>query len=198
MTFAERRSIAIGTMPEDWALAIGPAASAERLAPIAAFIADERDAGTVLPSGDHVFAALHATRFKSVRAVILGQDPYPNQSHAVGLAFSVPRDLPRPLPRSLVRIRAELQDAGWAVPDHGSLEAWTSKGVLLLNTTLTFREGLRVDRAEPRHHLGLGSRRSGPHRGQAADPGIHRWFGDGRREARTRHLARGHRLAARG
>ena len=43
--------------PEAWARAIGPAASADRLVPIADFVADERDAGTVLPSGDHVFAA---------------------------------------------------------------------------------------------------------------------------------------------
>lgn len=141
MTDAERRSKAIGTIPEDWALAIGRAASVEGLAPIADFVADERDAGAVLPSGALVFAALHATRFKSVRAVILGQDPYPDQTHAVGLAFSVPRDLPSPLPPSLVRIRAELQDVGWSVPDHGSLEVWTGQGVLLLNTTLTFREG---------------------------------------------------------
>jgi uracil-DNA glycosylase len=41
-----------------------------------------------------------------------------------------------------MRIRAELQnDGGWAVPDHGSLKAWIDKGVLLLNTTLTFRRG---------------------------------------------------------
>jgi uracil-DNA glycosylase len=137
-----RREQAIGSIPQGWAVAIGPAASPDRLAQIADFVADERNAGTVLPSGDLVFAALRATPFESVRVVILGQDPYPNRTHAVGLAFSVPRDLGPPLPRSLVRIRTELQtDGGWTVPDHGSLKAWTDKGVLLLNTTLTFREG---------------------------------------------------------
>jgi uracil-DNA glycosylase len=139
---AARRQRAIGSIPEDWAMAIGPAASPDRLAEIADFVADERDAGTVLPSGDLVFAALRATPFEFVRVVILGQDPYPNQTHAVGLAFSVPRDLAPPLPRSLVRIQTELQsDGGWTVPDHGSLEGWTDNGVLLLNTTLTFRKG---------------------------------------------------------
>ena len=46
-------------------------------------------------------------------------------------------------PRSLSRIRAELQaDRPVAVPAHGSLEAWTRRGVLLLNTTLTVDEGV--------------------------------------------------------
>jgi uracil-DNA glycosylase len=139
---AERRKMAIGSIPEAWARAIGLAASSERLATIADFVAQERDAGTVLPDGDRVFAALRATPLASVRAVILGQDPYPNPTHAVGLAFSVPRDLATPLPRSLVRIRRELQtDGAWTVPEHGSLAAWTNKGVLLLNTTLTHRGG---------------------------------------------------------
>lgn len=44
------------------------------------------------------------------------------------------------LPRSLARIRTELDDdGGWAIPDHGSLLVWAEKGVLLLNTALTFR-----------------------------------------------------------
>lgn len=130
---------AIGAIPADWVAAIGPAASAERLAPIAAFVASQPN---TLPEPNRVFAALHATPFDSVRAVILGQDPYARRSHALGLAFSVPRDLPPPYPPSLVRIRAELQEDGdWPVPAHGSLEAWTRKGVLLLNTILTVQEG---------------------------------------------------------
>lgn len=130
---------ATGTIPANWVAAIGPAASPERLAPIAAFVASQPD---TLPEPNRVFTALRATPFDAVRAVILGQDPYPRRGHAMGLAFSVPRDLPLPFPPSLMRIRGELQeDGGWSVPAHGSLEAWTSKGVLLLNTILTVQEG---------------------------------------------------------
>ena len=137
-----RREEAIGSIPDGWAAAIGTAASAERLAPIADFVARERDGGSVLPDGGRVFAALRATPLASVRAVILGQDPYPTRTHAMGLSFSVPRDMPPPLPRSLQRVRSELESDGvWRVPDHGSLEAWTRNGVLLLNTILTVREG---------------------------------------------------------
>jgi uracil-DNA glycosylase len=133
---------AIGVIPDDWLHAVGPAASPERLAPIAEFVARKRRTMSVLPDPDRVFAALGATPFDSVRAVILGQDPYPNATHAMGLAFSVPRDL-TPLPQSLRNIRAELRsDLGLVPPDHGSLEAWTRHGVLLLNTALTFHEGI--------------------------------------------------------
>lgn len=132
---------AIGVIPDDWLEAVGPAASPERLAAIAEFVAQQRQTTRVLPDPDRVFAALAATPCDSVRAVILGQDPYPNATHVTGLAFSVPKDL-RPLPHSLRNIRTELRsDLGMVPPDHGSLEAWTRHGVLLLNTALTFHEG---------------------------------------------------------
>jgi uracil-DNA glycosylase len=133
---------AIGLIPPDWNAVLGPAASPERLSSIAEFVASKRAMTTVLPEPHRVFAALRATPFGSVRAVILGQDPYPTATQAMGLAFSVPRDPPAPLPRSLKNIRRELEtDAGVTPPDHGSLEAWTRHGVLLLNPTLTVEAG---------------------------------------------------------
>jgi len=129
----------IGSIPSGWADAIELAASSERIAPIADFVASQPN---TLPRADLVFAALRATPFDSVRAVILGQDPYPTRTHAMGLAFSVPRDLAGSLPGSLQNIHAELQsDLGLTPPTHGSLEAWTRHGVLLLNTSLTVHEG---------------------------------------------------------
>ena len=143
MTTAAEVEAAIGLIPPVWGEAIGPAASPEALTPVAEFVAARRRVTRVLPEPERVFAALAATPPDKVRAVILGQDPYPNRKHATGLAFSVPEDLDGPLPRSLSRIRAELQaDRPEAVPAHGSLEAWTRRGVLLLNTTLTVDEGV--------------------------------------------------------
>jgi uracil-DNA glycosylase len=138
----DRIEAAIGSIPADWRDALRAAASPERLLPIAEYVAVKRDSTCVLPNPDRVFAALSATPFDSVRTVILGQDPYLTRSHAMGLAFSVPKDLPPPLPKSLQMIRPELQaDRGLVSPAHGSLEAWTRHGVLLLNATLTVQEG---------------------------------------------------------
>ena len=101
----------------------------------------EREAGHVVaPAPERVFAALALTPLKSVRVVILGQDPYPTPGHANGLAFSYVG--PPPLPRSLVNIyRERRDDLGLAPPADGDLTRWARQGVLLLNTALTVREG---------------------------------------------------------
>jgi uracil-DNA glycosylase len=109
---------------------------------VASVAAKRRQTPGVLPDADRVFEALAATPFASVRAVILGQGPYPNRTPAMGLVFSVPRTI-SPLAGSLKNIHAELAFDLGAPPSHGSLEAWARHGVLLLNTTLTVQEGTR-------------------------------------------------------
>lgn len=132
----------IGSMPDDWKSALGEAASPEVLESIEARVAEDRARGAVYPPADDVFAAFRLTPFASVRAVILGQDPYHRPGQAHGLAFSVP-DGCAPLPPSLRNIRAELlSDVGLASPASGSLVPWARHGVLLLNTALTVREGI--------------------------------------------------------
>jgi len=91
----------------------------------------------VLPVPADVFNAFRLTPLGEVRAVILGQDPYPTPGHAHGLAFSVRRGV-APLPGSLRNIFKELRsDLGGAPPASGELTAWAAHGVLLLNTALT-------------------------------------------------------------
>jgi uracil-DNA glycosylase len=102
------------------------------------FVADERGRAPVYPPADQVFAALHLTPYADVRVLILGQDPYHGAGQAHGLCFSVQRGVPAP--PSLVNILKELEaDLGCPRPDHGCLEAWAGKGVLLLNAVLTVR-----------------------------------------------------------
>jgi uracil-DNA glycosylase len=103
-----------------------------------AFVAAERARGEVFPPPDEVFAALHLTPHADVKVVILGQDPYHGPGQAHGLCFSVRAGVDRP--PSLSNILVELEtDLGIPAPDHGNLEPWARRGVLLLNTTLTVR-----------------------------------------------------------
>lgn len=103
---------------------------------------DERIAAgaQVLPAPEAVFNALRLTPLDRVKAVILGQDPYPTPGDAHGLAFSYRG--PRRLPASLKVIFAELaEDCGVPAPRSGDLTPWAEGGVLLLNTALTVEAG---------------------------------------------------------
>ncbi len=104
------------------------------------FLYKEYKGETVYPDKYDIYNALHLTPYNSVKAVILGQDPYhgPNQAH--GLSFSVkPGVAPPP---SLVNIFKELkEDLGCYIPNNGYLCKWAEQGVLLLNASLTVRAG---------------------------------------------------------
>lgn len=94
----------------------------------------------VFPPMDEVFSAFLLCPFQDVKVVILGQDPYHEINQADGLAFSVKRG--NPLPRSLNNIYKELQlEFGYPLSDNGDLSSWARQGVLLLNNTLTVKEG---------------------------------------------------------
>jgi uracil-DNA glycosylase len=93
----------------------------------------------IYPPAGQVFEALRLTPYASVRAVILGQDPYHGAGQAHGLAFST---LAPTMPPSLRNILREWHDdCGDEIPSSGSLEAWARHGVMLLNTALTVRRG---------------------------------------------------------
>jgi uracil-DNA glycosylase len=94
----------------------------------------------ICPPAAHVFRALTLTPLDRVRAVILGQDPYPTPGDAHGLAFSYVGS--RRLPASLNVIFQELSaDLGIPKPRSGDLTPWAHQGVLLLNTALTVEAG---------------------------------------------------------
>lgn len=105
-----------------------------------AFLTEEKTKYRLFPAGSQIFEAFNLTPFDKVKVVILGQDPYHGAGQAHGLSFSVP-DGVRP-PPSLVNIFKELQDdVGIEMPKTGNLTPWAKQGVLLLNATLTVREG---------------------------------------------------------
>ena len=87
-----------------------------------------------------MWTAFELTPYHDVRVVILGQDPYHGPNQAQGLSFSVQPGVK--IPPSLRNIFKELSaDVGVSIPDSGTLTGWAKQGVLLLNTSLTVREG---------------------------------------------------------
>jgi uracil-DNA glycosylase len=112
---------------------------------------DERLASRaeILPPPQNVLTALRETPLSRVRAVILGQDPYPTPGDAHGLAFSYRGS--RRLPASLRVILSEMAaDLDMKMPASGDLTSWAEQGVLLLNTALT------VEAGRSGAHLGFG------------------------------------------
>jgi uracil-DNA glycosylase len=105
---------------------------------------EEIDFSKSLPSKDLIFKAFECDP-KSVSVVIFGQDPYPNAEHAMGLAFSVKKNI-RKLPASLRNIFTEIKsDIGGADPVDGDLAYLSEQGVMLLNRGLTLElESKRV------------------------------------------------------
>lgn len=104
------------------------------------FVAHEYEHQRCFPPKEEIFAAFQHCSFSEVKAVILGQDPYHGQGQANGLCFSVHDGIKHP--PSLVNIFKELTvDTNQLYPASGDLSSWASQGVLLLNATLTVREG---------------------------------------------------------
>lgn len=129
----------------EWGGALSERIPAQDLAALESYLADAWSPSQppVYPPKPQVFAAFEKTPLGDVRAVVLGQDPYPTAGQACGFAFSVPTVLPpgvrRPL--SLGRILTELRNEEFNAPENATLERWT-KHVLLLNSVLTYsRDG---------------------------------------------------------
>ena len=122
-----------------------------RLEALERWLIEEEQSACILPARGVRLNALRQTALADVKVVITGQDPYPGLDgdvpHAMGLSFSVPHGV-KP-PRSLVNIYKELEaDVGLARPDHGDLSPWAAQGVLMLNSTLTLRQGEAASHAK--------------------------------------------------
>ena len=124
-----------------WRERLEPEFEKDYMVHLGQFLAAEEKAGkNIFPPSHFCFNALNSTPFDRVAVVILGQDPYHGAGQAHGLCFSV-----RPgvkVPPSLRNMYKEIQaELGVAPPDHGCLQPWANRGVLLLNSVLTVEEG---------------------------------------------------------
>jgi uracil-DNA glycosylase len=76
---------------------------------------------------------------ENVRVLLLGQDPYPTQGMACGLAFA---NAPgTKTPQSLKNLMKELQSDLPGLPATADLAKWSDQGVMLLNSALTTEVG---------------------------------------------------------
>lgn len=81
------------------------------------------------------------TPFHTVKAVIIGQDPYHNFNQAHGLAFSVrpPTKAPPSLKNMYIALKNDYPAFTPPPNNGGLLTPWAERGVLMLNTCLTVR-----------------------------------------------------------
>lgn len=104
------------------------------------FVRQEYQQCRIFPPGRLIFNAFNLCPFDKTKVVIIGQDPYHELGQAQGLSFSVPEGMR--IPPSLINIYKEIQDdLGVPMNPSGDLTRWAQQGVLLLNATLTVREG---------------------------------------------------------
>lgn len=103
------------------------------------------DFSTCVPGKEVIFKAFNCDP-KEVSVVIFGQDPYPNEEHAMGLAFSVSKDVKK-IPASLRNIYTEMVSDIGSAPTNGDLSFLSDQGVMLLNRGLTL--DLKSKKVEP-------------------------------------------------
>lgn len=88
------------------------------------------------------FKMFNVLPYESIRLVIIGQDPYPDEQNACGIAFQVPDNAPI-CPKSLSILFKELED-DIGVPNldmRTCINYWISQGVFLTNRALTIGKG---------------------------------------------------------
>lgn len=109
----------------------------ERLATVNSILASLEEPFT--PSRENIFRAFRQP-LDEIRVLILGQDPYPAQGVADGLAFSSQGQ--GAIPASLRNIFKEYStDLLLPTPTSPDLSPWSQRGVILLNRTLTTATG---------------------------------------------------------
>ena len=97
---------------------------------------------TCYPPKQFIFNAFDTCKFKNLKVVIIGQDPYHGDGQANGLAFSINDGCA--IPPSLRNVFREINNdfEHLLLPTSGNLERWATQGVLLLNASLTVQKDM--------------------------------------------------------
>lgn len=136
-------------LPENWRLFLAGTDAEKLLTSPLQKVEQRRKTAVVYPPEGKLFHAFELTPPETVKAVIIGQDPYHDEGQAHGLAFSVPQGvIPPPSLRNIFKEYAS--DLQRELPVSGSLEKWAASGILLLNSVLS------VDAHTPGSHRSYG------------------------------------------
>jgi len=130
----------INQFPELWQNILDEEFQKSYFKTLEVFLESEYAKQTCYPPKAKIFAAFQYCSPSQLKVVIIGQDPYHGPGQANGLSFSVNPGIKHP--PSLINIFKELQnDISAPYPESGDLSPWAKQGVLLLNATLTVRQG---------------------------------------------------------
>lgn len=91
------------------------------------------------PNKKDIFNAFDGLKPQDVKVLIIGQDPYPTEGRADGLAFSFGDN--KPAKDSLKNIFDKIKSELNIDNKNTNLKCWRDRGVLLLNTALTYKKG---------------------------------------------------------
>jgi uracil-DNA glycosylase len=135
-------------LPNDWNILLRDEINKPYFIKLLNDVEKEYSEFTCYPPKEQIFNAFCLTPYKDVKVLILGQDPYHNENQAMGLAFSVNKNVK--LPPSLINIYKELESDLNVKNDTGDLSSWAKSGILLLNAILSVRQN------QPLSHHNLG------------------------------------------
>lgn len=113
------------------------------------FLENEYKKYNIFPKKNQILKALEL-KFKNIKVVILGQDPYYTKNLANGLAFSTPYNEKKPPTLKNIILELKYNIKTNVNLNHFTLEKWPTEGILLLNSILTVREN------KPLSHSNIG------------------------------------------
>lgn len=123
-----------------WAELLNEEFKKEYFLKLVEFVKEEYKNNPICPPGPYIFRAFDSCPVEKLKVVIIGQDPYHTKGVANGLAFSANEGLR--VPPSLQNIYKEIaKEFNKPISTSPDLTKWSNQGVLLLNATLTVRQG---------------------------------------------------------
>lgn len=148
-----QKQTAIKHFGEEWVDFMSGFTSTDTFSNILATLKKEKEEQTVIyPESSNVFRAFRETPLSKVRVVVIGQDPYPKEGYANGLAFAHAPQLKKAASLEMIIDAVEkdcYQGLDFNKPNFDTtLAHWTSQGVLLLNTALTVRQDSPASHSE--------------------------------------------------